>query len=334
MFEFTVKRLLYSIPALLLVLIIIFGLVRFIPGDPAVALLGAGATNSQIEFLREQLDLNEPVSNQFLSYVSGLFQGDLGDSLRTKKPVMQELLSRLPATIELSIFAALLAIIIGIPIGIISSLFPNSLFDQLTRIFSLIGVSTPAFWLALILQIIFSLNLGWFPISGRVDVYSGASSTGGFLILGNLFAGNFSVAWNAFQHVILPASVLAAFYGATIARFLRSNMLEVINSDYIRTANGKGLHKFSIIFRHEIRNAILPVITVMGLKFAELLSGSILTETVFSWPGIGRFMFEAISVRDYPVVQGATLLFAVVYMVSSFLVDLLYGTLDPRIRVN
>ena len=333
MVEFTARRLLYSIPALLLVLIIIFGLVRFIPGDPAVALLGAGATNTQIEFLREQLNLNEPVIKQFISYISGLFQGDLGNSMRTKQPVLKELMARLPATLELSIFAALLAILVGIPLGLLSSLYPNSLIDQLTRIFSLIGVSTPAFWLALILQIIFSLKLGWFPISGRLDAYSGTSSSGGFLIFGNLFLGNFSVAWNAIQHVILPASVLAAFYGATIARFLRSNMLEVISSDYIRTAKGKGLPWIRVLFHHEIRNAILPVITVMGLKFAELLSGSILTETVFSWPGIGRYMFEAISVRDYPVVQGATLLFAIVYMVSSFLVDLFNGLLDPRIRI-
>lgn len=333
MIKFAARRILSMIPALLLVLLIIFSLVRVIPGDPAVALLGAGATDTQIEFLREQLNLNEPFLKQLTTYIGGVLTGDLGDSMRTKQPVLNELMSRLPATLELAIFAALIAILIGVPLGILSAKHPNSLIDQFTRVFSLIGVSAPAFWLAIILQIFFCLKLSWFPISGRLDASIRNGADTNFIIFGNLFAGNFSIAWNGIKHVILPATVLAAFYGATIARFLRSSMTEIIHSDYVRTAKGKGLSPLRILTAHELRNALLPVVTIMGLKFAEMLSGSILTETVFSWPGVGRYMFEAISMRDYPVVQGTTLLFAIIYMLSSLLVDLIYSLLDPRIRL-
>ncbi len=333
MIKFAGRRLLSSLPALILVLLLVFSLVRMIPGDPAVALLGAGATDEQIEFLREQLNLNQPFLQQLGSYLVDILHGDLGESMRTKQPVMQELLDRLPATLELSIFAAIIAIIIGVPLGILSAKKPNSFIDHFTRVFSLIGVSAPAFWLALILQLIFSLSLGWFPVSGRLDAAIRSSEAGSFVIFGNLFNGHLDYAWSGLQHIILPAFVLAAFYGAVIARFLRTSMIEVIHSDYIRTAKGKGVKKGIILRSHELRNALLPVVTIMGLKFAEMLSGSILTETVFSWPGIGRYMRDAISNRDYPVVQGAVLMFAVIYMISSFLVDLVYGLLDPRIRM-
>ncbi len=333
MIKFAGRRLLSSLPALILVLLMVFSLVRLIPGDPAVALLGAGATEEQIEFLREQLNLNQPFIRQLGSYLGGILHGDLGDSMRTKQPVLQELMNRLPATLELSIFAAIIAVIIGIPLGILSAKYPNSLIDQITRVFSLVGVSAPAFWLALLLQLLFSLRLGWFPVSGRIDAKIRSADAGNFVIFGNLFTGNWSVAWSGIRHVILPALVLAFFYGAVIARFLRTSMIEVIHSDYVRTAKGKGVTVRRILKSHELRNALLPVITIMGLKFAEMLSGSILTETVFSWPGIGRFMFDSISMRDYPVVQGATLMFAVIYMLSSFIVDIIYSLLDPRIRV-
>ena len=333
MIKYATQRIFSIIPALLLVLLIVFSLVRVIPGDPAVAILGAGATDSQIEFLREQLNLNDPFLKQLASYLSGVFSGDLGDSLRTRQPVLKELLTRLPATLELAIFATLIAILFGVPLGVLSAKYPNSLIDQIKRVFSLIGVSAPAFWLAIILQIIFSLRLGWFPISGRLDAAIRQSGSSNFIVFNNLFTGNFSVAWNGIRHVILPATVLAAFYGATIARFLRSSMTEVIHSDFVRTAKGKGLSPLRILISHELRNALIPVVTIMGLKFAEMLSGSILTETVFAWPGIGRYMFEAISMRDYPVVQGTTLLFALIYMISSLIVDLVYSVLDPRIRL-
>lgn len=333
MLQFAGKRLFSSLPALLLVLLIVFGMVRLIPGDPAVALLGAGATNEQIEFLREQLHLNEPFLNQLTAYLGGIIRGDFGTSMRTNQPVLQELMMRLPATLELSIFAAIIAVIIGVPLGILSAKYPNSLIDQITRVFSLVGVSAPAFWLALLLQLAFSLKLGWFPVSGRLDATIRAQDAGNFVILGNLFRGNSAIVVSGLKHIVLPALVLAAFYGAVIARFLRASMFEVIHSDYVRTAKGKGVTPGRKLRAHELRNALLPVVTIMGLKFAEMLSGSILTETVFSWPGIGRFMFDAISMRDYPVVQGATLMFAIIYMISSFIVDVIYSILDPRIRI-
>jgi peptide/nickel transport system permease protein len=334
MLQFSIRRILYSIPALILVIVIIFSIVRLIPGDPAVALLGEGATESQIKILREQLKLNEPIVNQFTSYIGGLMRGDLGKSMRTNQPVLTELIHRLPATIELSLFAVLFAILIGIPLGILSAVYPNSWLDQLTRIFSLVGVSAPAFWFALILQIIFAIGLGMFPVSGRLDPILRPEMKTGFLILDSLLSGNFNVTLDALKHIVLPAVVLAAFLGATIARFLRANMLEVLSADYIRTAYGKGLSKVRVLFQHALQNALLPVITIVGLKFAELLGGAILTETVFSWPGMGRYMFEAIKSRDYPVIQGATLLFALIYMFSSLLVDLIYGLLNPSIRLK
>jgi ABC-type dipeptide/oligopeptide/nickel transport system permease component len=334
MVEYTVRRAFYSIPVLFLVVIIIFSIVRMIPGDPAVALLGEGATQVQVQALRAQLKLDEPVVNQFFAYLGGLLQGDLGNSLRTGQPIRDELMQRLPATLELSLFALLISVLVGLPLGILSAVFPNSWSDQLTRIFALVGVSGPAFWFAIILQITFAIGLGILPVSGRLDPILRPETSSGFLILENLLTGNFEVARDAFLHVILPALVLAAFMGATIARFLRATMLEVLSADYIRTARGKGLTERTVLFLHALQNALLPVVTIVGLKFAELLGGAILTETVFAWPGMGRYMFDAIKNRDYPVIQGATLLFTVIYILSSLAVDLIYGLLDPRIRLR
>jgi len=334
MLEFTARRILYSIPALLLVLVIIFSLVRITPGDPAVALLGEGATEAQVKALREQLNLDLPMHEQFTRYVTGLLHGDLGTSMRTNRPILQELIQRLPATLELALFATLLALVVGIPLGILSAVYRNSWFDQAARLFSLVGVSVPAFWFAIILQIIFALLLGWLPVSGRLDPLVRPETVTGFLILDGLLTGDYDAAKDALRHILLPAAVLAAFYGATVARHLRANMLEVLSSDYIRTARGKGLAEVKVLLKHALQNAMLPVVTIIGLKFAELLGGAILTETVFSWPGMGRYMFEAIKVRDYPVIQGATLVFATIYMLSSLLVDLFYGVLDPRIRLK
>lgn len=332
MVSFILRRLLALIPVLTLVLIIVFSLVRIIPGDPAVTLLGPGATDTQIDALRDQLKLDQSVPIQFGNYVLGLFQGDLGTSLKSGQPVMDEILSRLPATLELSVFATILAIMIGIPIGVLSATRPNSMFDHFARVVSLIGVSMPAFLLALILQLIFGIYLGWLPISGRMSAYIIAEPVTGFAILDGFIRRDFAASWSAVQHIILPTSVLAAFLAATLGRFVRNTMLEVMEEDYIRTARSKGLSNASVILQHGLRNSLLPAITVVGLKFAEMLGGAILTETIFAWPGIGRYMFEAIKNRDYPVIQGTTLVFALLFVFTSVVVDLLYGVLDPRIR--
>lgn len=332
MVSFILRRLISLIPVMVLVLVIVFSLVRFIPGDPAVTLLGPGATEGQIAALRTQLGLDQPVLMQFLHYTSGLFVGNFGTSLKTGNSVAGEILQRLPATLELSFLAVVGAIIVGIPIGVLSATRPNSAFDHFIRIVSLTGVSMPAFLLALILQLVFSTYLGWLPVSGRLSPFMSVPTVTGFTILDSLLAGNVPAAWDAFQHLILPTSVLAAFLAATLGRFIRNTMLDVMEEDFIRTARAKGLRQSQVIFDHGLRNSLLPAITVIGLKFAEMLGGAILTETIFAWPGIGRYMFEAIKNRDYPVIQGTTLVFALLFIGTSIVVDLLYGVLDPRVR--
>jgi ABC-type dipeptide/oligopeptide/nickel transport system permease component len=331
MTSFLLRRLMALIPVLGIVLVIVFSLVRLIPGDPAVTLLGPGATSDQIAALRAQLDLDQPVLLQFAHYVGGILTGDLGLSLKSGQPVATEILARLPATIELSVLAVIVAVLIGIPIGVLSAVRPNSFFDHMIRIVSLVGVSMPAFLLALVLQLVFATTLGWLPVSGRMSSFISAETVTGFAVLDGLITGNMAAAWSALQHLVLPTAVLAAFLAATLGRFVRNTMLDVMGEDYIRTARAKGLRRADVILGHGLRNSLLPAITVVGLKFAEMLGGAILTETIFAWPGIGRYMFEAIRNRDYPVIQGTTLVFALLFVVTSIVVDLLYGMLDPRV---
>jgi len=331
---YLLRRLLALLPVLFLVLVIIFALSRAIPGDPATTLLGPGATAEQIAALRAQLRLDEPLPAQFLGYLGGLLRGDFGTSLKTGSPVLGEILRRLPATLELAAMATLVALLVGIPVGVLSAVRPNSMFDHATRLVSLLGVSMPAFLLALVLQLVFGIWLGWLPVSGRVSPYNFTEPITGFAVLDGLLDGDAEAAWDAFLHLLLPTAVLAAFLAATLGRFVRGAMLEVMTEDFIRTARAKGLPESSVIFVHALRNGLLPAVTIIGLKFAEMLGGAILTETVFAWPGIGRFMFDAIRNRDYPVIQGVTLMFALLLMLSSLVVDLLYGVLDPRIRMR
>lgn len=328
MFTFLVRRLV----ALLPVLLIVFSLVRLIPGDPAVTLLGPGATEAQIAALRTQLDLDQPVLIQFWNYAVGVVQGDLGTSLKSGRPVIDEILQRLPATLEIAVAAVLVAALIGTPVGVISATRANSGPDHVLRVVSLMGVSMPAFLLALILQLIFATWLGWLPVSGRVSSYFFYDEVTGFALIDAWRSGEPGAVGSVIAHMVLPVTVLAAFLAATLARFVRASMLEVLDEDFVRTARAKGMSRRTVIYNHALRNSLLPAITVVGLKFAEMLGGAILTETIFSWPGIGRYMFEAIQTRDYPVIQGATLVFALLFMLTSLLVDLLYAVLDPRVR--
>ena len=332
MVGFLLRRLVTLVPVLLLVLVIVFSLVRIIPGDPAVTLLGPGATNQQIAALRLQLDLDQPLPQQFLDYAGGVLRGNLGTSLKTGNPVSQEIMSRLPATMELAICATLVAILFGVPIGVLSATRANSIFDHFTRVMSLVGVSMPAFLLALLLQLVFATYLGWLPVSGRLSPYIVTRTVTGFAVLDGMLTGDPEASWSALQHLVLPTAVLAAFLAATLGRFLRNTMLEVMTEDYIRTARAKGLSRRHVVWGHGVRNSLLPALTVVGLQFAEMLGGAILTETIFAWPGIGRFMFEAIKNRDYPVIQGTTLVFALLFVLVSVAVDLLYGVFDPRVR--
>ena len=332
MLNFIARRMLAVVPVLALVLVIVFSLVRMIPGDPATVLLGPGATADQIAALRLQLNLDRPLPLQFADYALGLLRGDLGISLKSGDPVLTEILRRLPATMELSVLATLLAIVLGVPLGVLSATRPNSIFDHLTRIFSLVGVSIPAFILALVLQLIFATWLGWLPVSGRTSPFVVIEPITGFALLDALLQRDAAAAANAAAHLVLPTAVLAAFLAATLGRYVRNAMLETLGEDFVRTARAKGMSRRRVVYGHALRNALLPALTVVGLKFAEMLGGAILTETIFAWPGIGRYMFEAIKSRDFPVIQGATLVFALIYVTTAVMVDLLHGALDPRVR--
>lgn len=334
MTRYLLRRLISLIPVLALVLVMVFSLVRLIPGDPAMTLLGPGATDSQIAALRAQMNLDLPLWQQFTSYVLGIFQGDFGQSLKSGKPVLDEILQRLPATLEISLSAVIVAIIVGVPLGVISAVRANTLPDHTLRIVALMGVSMPAFLLALILQLVFSTWLGLLPVSGRISSFYFFDEITGFMVIDAWLSGEAGAVMSALAHQVLPVCVLAAFLAAVLSRFVRASMLETLDDDFIRTAKAKGLSRGQVVYTHALRNSLLPAVTVVGLKFAEMLGGAILTETVFSWPGIGRYMFEAIRNRDYPVIQGATLVFALMFMLITLLVDLLYALLDPRVRRN
>jgi ABC-type dipeptide/oligopeptide/nickel transport system permease component len=320
------------LPVLGLVLTIVFAMARLIPGDPAVTLLGPGATDVQIAALRAQLNLDGSLPAQFLSYLRQLVHGDLGVSLKSGRPVVDEIMHRLPATLELSLAATLIALAVGIPLGVWSAVHQNGAVDHALRVLSLGGVSMPAFLIALILQLVFGIMLGWLPVSGRLSPFDLTDTVTGFAVLDGLLTSDYAASWDALRHLLLPALVLAAFLSAVLLRFVRNSMSEVLGQDYIRTARAKGLGEGSVLFVHGLRNALVPALTIVGLNFAQMLGGAILTETVFSWPGIGRYMFDAIRYRDYPVIQGTTLLFALMFMITSLLVDVLHGLADPRIR--
>lgn len=320
------------LPVLGLVLTIVFAMARLIPGDPAVTLLGPGATDVQIAALRAQLNLDGSLPAQFLSYLRQLVHGDLGVSLKSGRPVVDEIMHRLPATLELSLAATLIALAVGIPLGVWSAVHQNGAMDHALRVLSLGGVSMPAFLIALILQLVFGIMLGWLPVSGRLSPFDLTDTVTGFAVLDGLLTSDYAASWDALRHLLLPALVLAAFLSAVLLRFVRNSMSEVLGQDYIRTARAKGLGEGSVLFVHGLRNALVPALTIVGLNFAQMLGGAILTETVFSWPGIGRYMFDAIRYRDYPVIQGTTLLFALMFMITSLLVDVLHGLADPRIR--
>ena len=332
MTAYLLRRLLAIVPVLILVLVIVFGLVHLLPGDPAVTLLGPGATTRQIVALRHAMGLDRPLPLQFLSYVGGLATGDLGTSLRTGRPVALAIGEKLPATIELAVVALLFALLLGIPTGVLAGRRPNGVLDSTCRLASLAGVSAPAFLTALALQSVFGAGLHWLPIAGRLSPWRLAGGGAGFVMLRALGHGQFALLWDALRHTLLPALVLASFLAATLSRFVRNAMVDVLGQDFIRTARAKGLGEFAIIRTHAMPNALVPALTVLGVLFGDMLGGAILTETVFSWPGFGRYTFEAIRNRDYPAIQSATLVFSLIFVFVTLLVDLAILRLDPRAR--
>jgi len=294
------------IPVLFGISIFVFLLMYFTPGDPAGLMLGEGAPPEQLEALREAMGLNDPFYVQYYRWLRNAVRGDLGRSLRSKKLVTEEILDRLPATTELAVAAVAFAVIVGVPVGILSATKPNSWFDNLAMVAALTGVGMPVFWQGIMLILIFSVHLRWLPSSGR---------------MGGL------------EYLILPAITLGTASTASIARLTRSAMLEVLQQDYIRTARSKGLPRRMVTFRHALRNALIPVVTMIGLQFGGLMSGAVLTETIFAWPGIGRMIVDAINNKDFPLVQGTIMTFALMYALVNLIIDVTYALLDPRLRL-
>lgn len=334
MLHYIGKRLMQLIPVLLGMTFIVFMIIRAIPGDPAQVILGQQASEEAIKALRTTLGLDNPWYIQYFDYLKGLVTGDLGQSLRTRTPVVDEVWPYLAATIELSVFAVIIAIVIGINAGIISAWFQNSWFDYLAMIIALIGVSMPIFFLGLLNQWIFAIELDWLPTSGRMNVRDPIESITGFYIIDTIITGQFDQLSVIMRHLILPGTALATIPMAIIARMTRSSMLEVMRSDYVRTARSKGLKMFWVVYKHALKNAIIPVLTIIGLQMGLLLGGAILTETIFAWPGIGRYIYEAINYRDYPVIQSGILIVAFIFVMINLFVDLLYSLVDPRIKYD
>ncbi|KAF0825121.1 nickel ABC transporter permease [Cytobacillus firmus] len=306
MFIFLMRRLVQIVPVLLGVTLMVFLIMQMVPGDPAVLVAGEGATDEQVEAIRHDLGLDQPLALQYVSYVGDVVKGDFGESIRTSRPVLDEILVRLPITLELAFWSIVITVVLGVLIGIIAATKQNSFTDVGLMMVALLGVSLPNFWLGLMLIIYFSVGLQWFPVAG----------------------------WGTFSHIILPAITLGTGGAAIVARMTRASMLEVIRQDYIRTAKAKGVRQRLIIYKHALKNALIPVITVVGLQFGALLGGTVLTESVFAINGVGRLIIDAIRMRDLPLVQGSILFVSVLFVIVNLLVDLSYRFLNKRVELN
>lgn len=333
MLAFILRRLAVVIPTFIGITIVAFAFVRVLPGDPVLLLAGErGVSAERYEMLMNQFGFNRPIWVQYWDYLVGIFQGDFGTSISTKRPVIRDFLTLFPATLELSFFATMFAVLIGVPAGMLAAVRRGSAFDQLTMGAALVGYSMPIFWLGLLLIILFSGVLGWTPVSGRIGLMYFFPPVTGFMTIDALLSGQKGAFGSAVHHLILPTITLGTIPLAVIARQTRSAMLEVLGDDYVRTARSKGLSPRRVIGLHAFRNAMIPVVTTIGLQVGVMMAGAILTETIYSWPGIGKWMIDAISRRDYPVVQAGLLLIALVIMFVNLFVDVLYGLINPRIR--
>lgn len=312
MIKYCVKRIIYLIPTLMLVAIMIFSLIHLIPGDPASVMLGADATEEDLNAIRQELGLEKPIATQFGLWLGKVIKGDFGISIQTKIPVMQSIKERFSVTLILTTLAMIFSLIIAIPSGIMAAVYQNSRKDYLFMLGSILGVSIPGFWLGLIALLVFSVKLGWFPSTGFVSISE------------NVLEG--------FRYMILPSITLGLFMAAVVARMIRSSMLEVLRLEYVTHARAKGLSEWKVITKHALKTAFAPTLTTIGIQYGFLLGGAVVTETVFSLPGLGKYVVVSIYMRDYPVVQGCILFIAIVYCVANLVVDLLYSYFDPRVR--
>ena len=331
MLKYIIKRLLMLIPVLLGVSIIVFVIMRVFSPDPAPIVLGQHATQQAMDSWRKANGLNDPVFIQFLNFLKGIFTGNLGTSYYTKTPVMREIFARFPATIELAVSSIIFASIFGILIGVISAVKKNSVFDSAGMVVALIGVSMPIFWLGILLIILFSGALHILPSGGRIDTLLRPDTITGFFLIDSLLTGNIAAFFSTLEYLLLPSFALGMYSMAIITRMTRSSMLDTLGQDYIRTARAKGITEGKVIRLHALRNALIPIITVIGLQFGSLLGGAVLTETVFSWPGIGAYTVACILKSDFPVVQGVVILVAITFVIINLVVDIVYALLDPRI---
>jgi peptide/nickel transport system permease protein len=332
MLNYALRRVLLTIPILLGLSIVIFAFVRALPGGPADALLGERGTAEQEAQIREDLGLDEPMYVQYGRYMRNLLSGNLGVSVSTRQPITEELKLRFPATFELAIAAMLFAILVGVPLGFIAAKRYQGVLDNVSLILSLIGISFPIFFLALLLKYVFAIKLGLLPTIGRLDITRSLAHPTNFYVLDSLIAGDMAALGDTLRHLVLPAAALGTIPLAIIARITRAAVLDVTSADYVRTAQAKGLDPRVVDRRHILKNAMLPVITIVGLQTGLLLTGAVLTETVFAWPGVGSWMLEAIRFRDYAVLQSGILFFAVLIVFVNLLVDISYAFLNPRIR--
>lgn len=334
MLRFIVRRLIQVVPTLLLLSVLLFAWLRSLPGGPAAALLGDKATPEKIAELNTVLGLDQPIPVQYVKFLGRALTGDFGNSLITGQPVTEEIARALPATIELSIAALLIAVVLGIPLGYVAARYRGRPLDTTTIIGTLVGVAVPVFFLGYLLKQWFAVDLGWFPPSGRQSVDIDATNVTGFAVLDGLVTREFDASWDALTHLVLPAIALATIPLAVIVRITRASVLDVMGSDFVRTANSKGLAPGTVRERHVLRNALLPVSTTIGLQTGLLLAGAVLTEKVFVWGGLGTLLAQAIERRDYPRLQAVVLLGALVYVLVNLLVDLSYAIIDPRVRVR
>lgn len=334
MLKYILKRILMLIPVLLGVSIIVFLIMRVFSPDPAPIVLGQHATLEATEAWRQANGLNDPIILQYFNFLKEALTGNLGTSYYTKMPVTQEIFARFPATIELAFVAIIIASFFGILIGVISAVKKNSIFDNAGMLIALIGVSMPIFWLGILLIIMFSGTLHWLPSNGRINPLLQPLDITGFYLIDSLVTGNISSLRDAFLHLILPASALAMYSMAIITRMTRSSMLDTLQQDFIRTARAKGISESKVVGKHALRNGLIPIVTVIGLQLGSLLGGAVLTETVFSWPGIGAYTVACILKSDFPVVQGVVLLVATIFVLMNLFVDVIYAFLDPRIKYS
>lgn len=334
MIRYLIKRILWVIPTLIGVSLLVFSMLHLTPGEPALAILGEHATAESVEKFNKEMGLDKPLVEQYINFAKKAIKGDFGISLKSKQPVLDEFKERFFATAELAIVAMFFAIILGIAMGVISAVYRYSKFDFLATFTSLIGVSMPVFWLGLMLIYLFSIYLGILPVSGRLGYEFWVDEKTGFFLIDTLLAKDYPAFIDALKHILMPAFVLGTIPMAIIARMSRASMSGVLKEDYIKTAKAKGLSGIRVILVHALKNALIPVITVIGLMMGALLGGAILTETTFSWPGIGKWLVNAVNQRDFPIIQGATLIIALIYITINLITDILYAVINPKIRLG